>query len=145
MAVTTGRRAHPTIDRRAEAVLRAAAVVFLLGFTLHTADHLRRGLDATTSEVLWAGSITGVVTLASIGLTLAGHRRSAEIAYAVGFGMAVGVSLVHLTPHWSALSDSLPYGDVDGWTWAAVLAEVSGAIAFGGAGWYAWRHAARTA
>ena len=67
---------------------------------------------------------------------LRGHPRAAVDAFAVGFGMAVGVSIVHLTPT-GALSDSLPDGTVDGWTWTAVLAEVLGAIAFGSAGWYA--------
>jgi hypothetical protein len=118
-------------DRR---TMRIAAVVFLAGFVLHNADHFRRGVDTITWEVLWAGTATGIMTLLAIGLALAGHRLSPLLAVLVGFSMAVGVSAVHLTPHWSALSDSLPDGPVDGFTWAAVLAEVAGAFVFGAAG-----------
>jgi hypothetical protein len=126
-------------DPSARRALRAAALVLLVGFGLHNADHLRRGFDVVTKHVLVSGSATGVLTLVAIFLVLRGHPRSPEIAFAVGFGMAIGVSIVHLAPYWSALSDSLPDGTVDAWTWVAVLAEVVGAIAFGLAGWYAMR------
>jgi len=57
----------------------------------------------------------------------------------VGFTAAIGVSASHLLPHWSALSDSLAEGNVDAWTWVAVLIEIVGALAFGAAGAYALR------
>jgi hypothetical protein len=44
------------------------------------------------------------------------------------------VSAVHLLPSWGVLSDSLPNGHVDGFTWAAVLIEIAGALVFGLAG-----------
>jgi hypothetical protein len=44
------------------------------------------------------------------------------------------VSAAHLLPHWSSLSDSLPDGNVDGFTWVAVLIEIVGALALGIAG-----------
>ncbi len=139
MATTVRPPTEARIDPSARRALVVASLVFLAGFGLHNADHLRRGFDAVTEHVLVSGSATGVLTVVSIALVLRGHRRAPELAFAVGFGMAVGVSLVHLTPGWSALSDSLPDGPVDGWTWAAVLAEVGGALAFGAAGWFALR------
>ena len=45
--------------------------------------------------------------------------------------MAVGVSAVHLLPDWGPLSDSLPDGSVDIWTWLAVFAEIGGAALVG--------------
>jgi hypothetical protein len=115
-------------------VLRYAALAFLAGFLVHNADHFRRGLSVLTPEVLWAGSVSGIVTLAAIGLTLRGHRHAPLVAVTVGFSMAIGVSIVHLLPRWSALSDSLPDGNVDPITWVAVVCEIAGALAFGWAG-----------
>ena len=111
--------------------LRVAALVFLAGFLLHNGDHLRRGTDVLTWAVLWAGTVSGIVSLAAIALALTGHRWAPQLAAAVGISMALGVSAVHLTPHWSVLSDSLPDGHVDAFTWVAVLAEVVGALVFG--------------
>jgi hypothetical protein len=119
--------------------LRAAALVFAAGFVLHNADHVRRGFDALTAHVLVAGSLGGLLTLGAIGLVLARHPLAPLAAVAVGYQMAVGVAAVHLLPRWSAFSDSLPDGPVDGWTWVAVLAEIAGALAFGLAGSYALR------
>jgi hypothetical protein len=44
------------------------------------------------------------------------------------------VAAVHLLPSWGVFSDSLPDGHVDGYTWAAVLLEIGGALVFGLAG-----------
>jgi hypothetical protein len=68
------------------------------------------------------------------------HRAAPLVAMVVGFTAAVGVSASHLLPHWSSLSDSLPDGNVDAWSWIAVLLEIVGAIALGAAGAYALRH-----
>ncbi|MEY2570562.1 MAG: hypothetical protein QOE63_912 [Acidimicrobiaceae bacterium] len=144
MAATSIQADTSIVDPSSQRALRVAAIVFLTGFALHNADHLRRGFDVVTKHVLVSGSATGILTLVSILLVLRSHPRSAEIAFAVGFGMAVGVTAVHLLPDWSALSDSLPDGTVDGWTWVAVLAEIAGATAFGCAGWYAMRRAHAT-
>ena len=114
--------------------LRYPALLFLAGFLAHNADHLRRGLAVLTPEVLWIGSLSGVITLAAIGLTLLNYRFSPLLAVAVGFGMALGVSIVHLLPRWSAFSDSLVQANADAFTWLAVLAEISGALVFALAG-----------
>ena len=114
--------------------MRSAALLFLAGFLLHNADHLRRGLDVLTPEVVWAGTASGVISLAAIGLAVLGSRRAPLVAGVVGFSMAVGVSIVHLLPRWSAWSDSLLSADADLVTWVAVLCEIGGALVFGWAG-----------
>lgn len=114
--------------------VRGAAAVFAAGFLVHNADHARRGIDIVTDHVIWAG--TTVAMLAAVVLTLIATRHAlAPFAAAVaGFSIAVGVSLSHLVPRWSAFSDPLPGGEVDAFTWVAVLAEVGGALLLGLAG-----------
>lgn len=119
-------------DRRF--LLRLTGAIYLVGWSLHTGDHLRRGLDAVTSQVLWAGNLSGLIALAAIGMAFAGHRLAPIAAIAAGLPAAVGVAAVHLLPSWGPFSDSLPDGHVDGFTWAAVLVEIGGALVFGVAG-----------
>src|SRR5207302_6336020 len=113
-----------TIPRQSRNRLRLAALLFLGGFLLHNADHFRRGLQVLTPEVLRAGTISGAVALVAIGMTLFKHPLAPAAALALGFSMAIGVSIVHLLPRWSALSDSLPDGNADPLTWVAVLCKI---------------------
>jgi hypothetical protein len=119
---------------RDERLLRSAAVIFLVGFLLHNGDHSRRGLAVLTPEVIWAGTAGAILSLTAIAIVLIGHRLAPIAAVAAGFSMALGVAAVHLLPHWSAFSDPLPGGNVDLWSWLAVLAEVGGALVLGLAG-----------
>jgi hypothetical protein len=119
---------------RDDRALRAAALLYLVGFVLHTLDHLRRGLDVVTHHVFWAGNLSAVLAAACIVLVLAHHRLAPFIATAVGFTVAIGVSAVHLLPYWSAFSDSLPDGNTDWFTWVAVLTEIVGSALTGVAG-----------
>ena len=114
--------------------LRWAAVALAVGLLVHTVDHLRRGLDAVTTEVFWAGNVSTVLALVAITLVFASHRRAAQLAVVVGVSQALGVAAVHLLPAWGVLSDSLRDGGVDAVSWVAVLAEIAGAAAFGVAG-----------
>jgi len=129
-----------TARDRTDRVLRHAAVLFLIGFLIHNGDHLRRGVDVLTPQVLWAGTIAGMVAIGAIGLALVGHRLALLVAVAVGLPLALGVAAVHLLPRWSAFSDSLPDGSADALSWTAVLAEIAGALVFGAAGAWALRH-----
>jgi hypothetical protein len=131
-------------SRSADLRLRAAAVLFGAGLVVHTADHLRRGLDVVTSQVLWGGNVLAALALVAIALVFARHHAAPAVAAIVGFTAAVGVSASHLLPHWSALSDSLPDGNVDALTWFAVLLEISGALALGVAGVMALRRSRST-
>ena len=61
------------------------------------------------------------------------------VAAGAGLYIAVGVSATHLLPTWGPMSDSLPNGDVDPFTWIAVLFEIVGAIVLGIVGWSTYR------
>jgi hypothetical protein len=128
------------LQARAGSVLRYSALLFGAGLIVHTADHLRRGVDVLTREVFWGGMVLTTTSVIAIALVLTRHRVASLVAAAVGFTAAVGVSASHLLPHWSSLSDSLPDGNVDALSWLAVLIEIGGALAFGAAGLYALRH-----
>ena len=120
-------------------VLRYAAAVYAVGFVLHNADHVRRGAGGLTREVVWAGIASGVLTVAAIAVAVIGHRLAPLIAVVTGFPAALGVTVVHLLPHWSALSDAFPGASVSALSWAAVLLEITGALVFGAAGVYVLR------
>jgi hypothetical protein len=120
-------------------LLRGAAVAFVAGFLLHNADHARRGIDAVTDEVIWGGTAVAVLAAVTLTLVFTRHPIAPAVAAAAGLGIAVGVSMTHLLPDWGVLSDPLPGGDVDAFTWVAVLAEVLAAVGLGVAGLRAWR------
>jgi hypothetical protein len=124
---------------REQSHLRTTAVVFVGAFLLHNGDHARRGIDAVTDEVIWGGTVVAILAAVTLTLVFTRHPQAAAAATAAGFGIAVGVSMTHLLPDWGALSDSLPSGDVDAFTWIAVLAEVLAAVGLGVAGLQAWR------
>jgi hypothetical protein len=120
--------------------LRTAALVYAAGLTIHTIDHFRRGVDAVTNHVFWAGTLLTTISVIAIVLVFRRHPAAPIVAVAVGFTAAIGVSATHLLPEWStALSDSLPSGDVDVFSWFAVLVEIVGAFTLGCAGLYALR------
>ena len=126
---------------RADTRLRSAALLFGAGLTVHTVDHLRRGTDEITRHVFWGGMALTAMSVIAIALVLRRHPAAPLVATAVGFTAAIGVSAAHLLPEWStALSDSLPSGNVDTLSWAAVLIEITGALALGLAGAAALRH-----
>jgi hypothetical protein len=125
---------RPGVISAGSHLLRYAALAYGVGFLLHTADHLRRGIEAVTPQVLWMGNVASVIAIAAIALAIAGYRVAPAIAAVHGFTQAIGVAAVHLLPAWGAFSDSLPDGGADVLSWAAVLAEIVGALAFGVAG-----------
>ena len=127
------------MDDRRDRRLRAAGLVFVVGFLLHNADHGRRGIEAVTDHVVWAGTTVAVIAAVTLTLVFTRHPIGPMVAAAAGLGIAFGVTASHLLPEWSAFSDSLPQGDVDGLTWIAVLSEIGGALLLAGAGLSAMR------
>jgi len=109
--------------------LRPAAAVFVAGFLLHNADHARRGIDAVTDHVVWAGTAVAVVAAVIITLVVTDHPQAPLVAAAGGLGIAVGVGATHLLPDWGVLSD--PLLDLSATSWIAVLAEIGGALLLG--------------
>jgi hypothetical protein len=119
--------------------LQLAAAFYGVTVVLHTADHLRRGVSAVTPEVLLAGALSTIAAIVAIALAFMAKRSAAVVAAGVGLFNAVGVAAVHLLPRWGALSDSFTSGNAEAVSWAAVLLEIAGALAFGVAGLYELR------
>lgn len=124
---------------RGDRALEVAAAVYFVGFMFHNGDHLRRGLDVLTRHVFWGGTAVGLASAFALALVVLRHPMASRVAVAVGFSVALGVTAAHLLPEWSAFSDSLPDGNADAMSWAAVLSEIGGALALGVAGLYALR------
>lgn len=123
--------------RDTDRLLRQSALVYAAGLVLHTADHVRRGLDVLTPQVQWGGNISTAVGVAAVALVIAGHRWAPTVAALTGIPVAVGVAAVHLLPHWSAFSDAFPGAretGVNALSWTVVLIEIAGALAMGAAG-----------
>ena len=128
-----------------ERKLQTAALVYLLGLALHTADHLRRGIDAVTNHVFWAGNVSTALGLAAVGLIVTRHRLAPTAAVAFGFPIAIGVAAVHLLPEWStALSDSFIDQSMSWMSWTVVAIEIAGALATGIVGLRLFRGSGRS-
>lgn len=116
-------------------LLRWGAAVYAFGLAVHTADHLRRGLDVITHHVFWLGNLSTVLGLIAVLAVLARHRLAPLLAVSFGAPIALGVSAVHLLPTWStALSDSFPSGHAIWISYTVVLIEIAGAFAMSVAG-----------
>jgi hypothetical protein len=115
-------------------LLRFCALFYALGLALHTLDHVRRGLDAITPQVLWAGNVSTAIGITVVVLVVIGNRYGPLLAAITGIPIALGVAAVHLVPKWSALSDSFEgahSSGVTGLSWTVVLIEIAGALALG--------------
>jgi hypothetical protein len=108
--------------------LRTATALYCVGFLIHNADHARRSVAASPEPVVWAGTFVAMLTAVIVTLVVVGHRHAALSAAVGGAAIAIGVSVSHLLPKWGPLSDPLPGGRVDAFTWFAVLAEISCAL-----------------
>lgn len=111
--------------------LKHAGLALAAGFVLHNSDHARRGIEATREGVVWGGFFALLFGAVALTLVFTDHPLAPAAAAATGLALAFGVTAVHLLPDWGALSDSLPSGDVDPWTWLAVLSEIVGAALLG--------------
>jgi hypothetical protein len=111
--------------------LAIANIAFVATNVLHTLDHLRQGTGDLTTEVVLAGSVLTVVAVSTLWFTLRQDPRAPLVAAVVGLAGAAGIAASHLAPHWSALSYSYPALHVDALSWAAMLAELVAALAFG--------------
>ena len=130
------RHLKTTGSPREDQVLRYVALLFAAGLLVHSADHWRRGFNGLTPEVFWAGMALSILAAIAITLALMTHRLAPILAIAVGFPTALGVAASHLLPRWSSFSDAFPGSGVGALSYAAVLFEISSALALGAAGAY---------
>ena len=112
--------------------LQGAAALFVATWIVHTADHARRGVGATTDAVVWVGTFVALVAAVSITLIAVRHPTAPAIAAAVFPAIAIGVTASHMLPDWGVLSDPLLVDSAsDGWSIAAVSSEIVGAALLG--------------
>jgi hypothetical protein len=116
-------------------LLRWSAAAFGVAVALHTADHLRRGMEILPPAVMIAGTAQAIVAAATLVLVFAGSRWAPHAAIAIGFISAVGFTTAHLLPTWGFLSDSFigapPAARVTTFSWVTAVVEISADIFFG--------------
>jgi hypothetical protein len=132
---SSGDSARRAYDDR---VLRWAGALFAVALAVHGIDHMRRGIDVISLEVLWLGNLQTVAAVVALFLVFTGHRWGPPAAVAIGFASAIGFTVVHLFPYWSVLSDNFPGAEsgagVTAYSWFAALFEIGADLAFGWAG-----------
>ncbi|MVU80934.1 hypothetical protein GPX89_27255 [Nocardia sp. ET3-3] len=89
--------------------------------------------------VMALGTTQQLLAIATIVLVFTHHRWATRAAVFVGFGSAVGFTLVHLMPKWfGTFSDSFinapASARVTGFSWFAAIFEISSALAIAIAG-----------
>ena len=105
--------------------LQLATAVTIAAFFLHNGDHARRGLQATTEPVVWAGTALLVLVAVTATLVFTHHPAAPKAAAMTGALTTVGVTLSHLVPHWGPLSDPLHDRHVGAVTYTAVIFEIA--------------------
>ena len=124
--------------------LGTTAVIFTAAVVVHGIDHVRRGLDASPTAVMIAGSIHAVVVLIAVVLVFRRTRWAPYAAMVTGFGSAALFTYAHVLPGFWTLSDSFvsePHTHVNWFSWVTAVLEISTGIVFGVVGGRALRAA----
>jgi hypothetical protein len=115
-------------------VFRWSAILFAVAVGLHTADHLRRGMDVVPPAVMVAGTVQLVVGAATVVLVFRGSRWAPHAAIAIGFLSAVGFTAAHMLPTWGFFSDSFvnapPASRVTWFSWVTAVCEILADVLF---------------
>jgi hypothetical protein len=114
--------------------LRLAGAVYAGAFGLHNLDHLRRGIGSLNPEVLFGGTVAGVVSIGLLMPVFTRHRWAPAAAAVAGFALTAAFSAAHLAPEWGRFSDSFVSAPVDVLSSAGVLLKVGGSLLLGIAG-----------
>lgn len=116
---------EPITRRRDDQILVSAASFFSLAVLIHGADHVRRGVDAISRDVFWAGTAAVSIEVLVVIWACQRHRLAPLAAISIGTSLAVGYVVVHFSPERSWLSDSLTSAsDASGLSWVAASLEV---------------------
>ena len=117
--------------------LRGAAVVFIVTWIVHTADHVRRGTELTSDGVVWSGTFAAVLAAVALTLVFTDHPTAPLVVFVVFASLAFGVSATHLLPDWGYFSEPLLVDSAtDRW---AVMAAVPEIVASAWLAWLAFR------
>ena len=124
-------------DRR----LLGAGALFTLAVLIHNFDHVRRGADATPTDVFWLGTSAIVLEVGVVVLICARHRWAPLASAVIGGSLAVGYLVVHFLPERSWASDSFTSGaDVSPLSWFAASLELLAAVVLAVVGFVTLRH-----
>jgi hypothetical protein len=127
-------------QRREESdrLLRWATVAFVIGFAVHGADHLRRGMSASPTFIMVGGTVQALLVVAAVVAVLTHQTRSPQAAMFVGFGSALVFTYAHLLPTllpgYQDSFISLPHTNIMWFSWFSAAAEIGTGIVFGLAG-----------
>lgn len=128
---------NQSADERAgwDRVLRWSATAFASAVALHSADHLRRGMESLPPAVMIAGITQAILAAATVVLVFIGSRWAPYAAITIGFISAVGFTAAHLLPTWGFFSDSFintpPAARVTVFSWVTAILEIVADIALG--------------
>jgi hypothetical protein len=118
--------------------LRTTSLLFVVALLVHGADHVRRGIDVMTTQVLVAGTVQFALAFVAVVLVLRRHPAAAAVAAGIGLGSALGFVSAHLLPHWGAFSDAYVGSPVapgvTAFSWVTAILEIAADVAFGWVG-----------
>lgn len=116
--------------------LKLAGIVFIATWLVHSADHLRRGVELTPEGVIWGGTFVGIFAAVALTLVFTEHPAAALTSAVVFPAIALGVTASHLAPDWGYFSEPLIFDSAtDMWAPIAATPEI---IAAAWLGWVAW-------
>lgn len=129
-----------------DSVLAWATALFVVALAVHGSDHMRRGMSTLSSTVQIAGNTQTILALVTVVLVVLRHRWAPTAAIVVGFGSAIGFTMVHVMPSWfGPFSDSFVNAPashhVIGFSWFAAIFEITADVLIGLAGLRALRTA----
>ena len=130
----TNQESAKTLESRMNlTTLKGAGLLFILTWTVHTADHIRRGTGLTSDGVIWAGTVAAILAAVALTLIYTDHPLAAFASAAVFLSLAIGVSATHLAPGWGYFSEPLLIdSQTDGWAAVAAIPEIVAAAWLGG-------------
>lgn len=115
-----------------------AAIAFVIGFSLHGVDHLRRGMSASPPFITAGGMVQGLLVVVAVAMVVMSRPRAPLSAILVGFGSALVFTYAHLLPTFlPGYQDSFvspPRINVTWFSWFSALAEIGTGLIFGIAG-----------
>ncbi len=135
--------ASPTVGvicSTAHMTLRAATIVFGIGFVLHHADHVRRGYGVVEDGVILGRTVAAMLVAVLFTLVATRHPWAPLGGAAIGAIVAVGLVIVRIVPPFGPPSDHLGADGIDALTWFVVLFELVGAVVVAAVGLRELRH-----
>lgn len=127
---------EPIEQQRSDSIqwLPCAATAFVIGFSVHGLDHLRRGMSASPPFIMAAGMVQGLFVVLAVAMVVMDRPRAPLAAIAVGFASALGFTYAHLLPTiLPGYQDSFispPHINVTWFSWFSALAEIGTALVF---------------